>query len=397
MKIKKAVAVISAISVIPVSILLSDSTAGEFLSASSDIIRKTAYISAGVPLAESTYPVPQNASSAYSTPEPEPPESHPEPIVTSTATTTASTSAAAPTESQQEPQRQDSAIIISQNISEFDDGLDYTAAGNNSGAITRRTYGDYSTGEYLTLASGAQVRNCTADTNQSLLAASAELPELDIELDSSEPQVLIIHTHTTESYEPYQRDYFDSEFPFRTRDSRHNMVAVGEILAQTLAENGISVLHDGTIHDYPAYTGAYDRSEETIRAILDEYPSIKVVIDLHRDAISDSDGSRIAPVAEINGKNAAQFMIIAGCDDGRFNMPNYIENFKLAALIQNSAELMYPTLARAVLFDYRNYNQHITTGSLLIEVGSHANSLDEALYTGELLGEIMANALSVLA
>ena len=158
------------------------------------------------------------------------------------------------------------------------------------------------------------------------------------------------------------------------------------------------MLHDGTVHDYPSYTGAYDRSEATIRAALEEYPSIKVIIDLHRDAISAADGSRTAPVAEINGKSAAQFMIIAGCDDGRFgNMPDYIENFKLACLFQQSAEKLYPGLARPVLFDYRNYNQHISTGSLLIEVGSHANSHDEAVYTGELLGDILSDALCSLA
>ena len=169
-------------------------------------------------------------------------------------------------------------------------------------------------------------------------------------------------------------------------------------MTQKLAEHGISVLHDGTIHDYPAYTGAYDRSEVTIRAALEEYPSIKVIIDLHRDAISSADGSRTAPVAEINGRNAAQFMVITGCDDGRFgNMPEYLENFRLACMIQSSAEKLYPGLARPILFDYRNYNQHISTGSLLIEVGSHANSLDEAVYSGELLGDCMADALLKLS
>ena len=91
-------------------------------------------------------------------------------------------------------------------------------------------------------------------------------------------------------------------------------------------------------------------------------------------------------------------MIITGCDDGRFgNMPDYLENFKLACMIQGSAEKLYPGLARPILFDYRNYNQHISTGSLLIEVGSHANSLDEAVYSGELLGDCMADALLKLA
>ncbi|MGN0650952.1 MAG: stage II sporulation protein P [Oscillospiraceae bacterium] len=285
------------------------------------------------------------------------------------------------------------AQVISQNFSDFTDELDCTAEGNHSGAIVRRHYGKLYSGGNITLESGAQIQNCTELAADTLLAAADELPDITIHAGTNEPQVLIVHTHTTESYEPYQRDYYDADFPFRTRDCRRNMVAVGDKLARELARNGISVLHDGTEHDYPSYSGAYDRSEATIRAALEQYPSIKIVIDLHRDAISDADGSRIAPVTEINGKSAAQFMIIAGCDDGRFNMPNYMENFKLACLIQNTAQTLYPELARPILFDYRNYNQHITTGSLLIEIGSHGNSLDEALYTAELLGSSLSEAL----
>ncbi len=292
------------------------------------------------------------------------------------------------------PDIQQTARVISRNITEFDDGLDYAAAGEKSGVIYRKHYAGYSGDDYITLPGGGLLWNCTDDSPEKVTGAAGELPDISIELNSPDPQVLIVHTHTTESYEPYQRSYYDAKFPFRTRDSSRNMVRVGEVLAQRLAEHGISVLHDGTIHDYPAYTGAYDRSEETIRAALEEYPSIKVIIDLHRDAISNPDGSRTAPTAIINGRNAAQFMIISGCDDGRFgNMPEYLENLKLACLIQGSAEELYPGLARPILFDYRNYNQHISTGSLLIELGSHANSLDEAVYSAELLGDSISAAL----
>ena len=283
--------------------------------------------------------------------------------------------------------------MITQNIAEFDDGVDRTSAGNRSGPIYRKHYGDYVGDDYIDLPGGGVVWNCTSDSAEKLTAAAESQPDIVVTPDVQEPQVLIVHTHTTESYEPYQRSYYDAEYPFRTRDPDYNMTRVGDALAQKLAEHGISVLHDGTIHDYPAYTGAYDRSEVTIRAALEEYPSIKVIIDLHRDAISSADGSRTAPVAEINGRNAAQFMVITGCDDGRFgNMPDYLENFRLACMIQSSAEKLYP-----ILFDYRNYNQHISTGSLLIEVGSHANSLDEAVYSGELLGDCMADALLKLS
>ncbi len=295
------------------------------------------------------------------------------------------------------PEGQPAGRVISQNIEDFYDGLDLSAEGTHSGDIARVHYQAADTGDYVKLHNGGETRNCTDLSAETLAEASKELPGFKIEGASSEPQVLIMHTHTTESYEPYERNYYDINFPSRTRSVSRNMTAVGEALAKSLAAGGITVLHDGTIHDYPVYTGAYDRSEETIRKALEEYPSIKVVIDLHRDAIENPDGTRIAPVSEVNGKNAAQYMIIAGCDDGRFNMPNYMENFKFACLIQSCSEELYPGLARPLLFDYRNYNQHLTTGSLLIEVGSHANSFDEALYTGELLGNVLARALQKIS
>ncbi len=392
MKLRNIFSAITAFSVFPATLMLSGATAGEAMMATADLTRRAAYISAGAelvsePAAAGKQIVDVTAAlhakplteAQVTRPQPQPSAELPPPTPAVT----------------DEPQS--AAQVITRNLSEFDDGLDYGAEGSRSGAIVRRTYSTQDTGGFVTLVSGAQVHNCTHVSDEELLSAATELPPIQLQLNSEEPQVLIVHTHTTESFEPYSRSYYDVEFPSRTRDSSHNMSAVGEVLAQTLADNGISVLHDCTVHDYPSYTGSYDRSEETIRAALEQYPSIKVVIDLHRDAIVEGDGTRIAPSVEIDGKSAAQFMIIAGCDDGRFNMPNYMENYRLAALIQNFAGAMYPNLGRAVLFDYRNYNQHITNGSLLIEVGSHANSLDEALYCAELLGESMSKALAVLA
>ncbi len=370
-----------------------------------DIAQQTAFLAAGIKLPDNKEiltSLPMESSESEEPPQ-ESAQEAVKPEDTSESSTPDTTSATvelptvtAPDAAEAAPET--AARVISQNITEFDDGLDYSAEGTQSGIIYRKNYSGYQGDDYITLPDGGVVWNCTSDSAETLTQAAEELPELSVKLNSEEPQVLIVHTHTTESYEPYQRSYYDSSFPFRTRDPSHNMVRVGEALAQRLAEHGISVLHDGTIHDYPAYTGAYDRSEATIRAALEQYPSIKIIIDLHRDAISNPDGSRTAPVAEINGRSAAQFMIITGCDDGRFgNMPEYIENFKLACLIQSSAEELYPGLARPILFDYRNYNQHISTGSLLIEVGSHANSLDEAVYSGELLGDSIAKALEQLA
>lgn len=203
-----------------------------------------------------------------------------------------------------------------------------------------------------------------------------------------------MHTHTTESYEPYARDYFDSDSTSRTTDNNNNMAKVGEVLCEVLNSNGIYAIHDTTQHDYPSYNGSYERSAETVKAYLKKYPSIKIVLDIHRDAIERENGTRIKPVTEINGKKAAQLMIISGCDDGKMNMPKWRENLKFSAALQDQLESDYPTLTRPILFCYRKYNQDLTTGSILIEVGGHANSIDEALYSARLLGESLSRVLN---
>lgn len=282
--------------------------------------------------------------------------------------------------------------VIRLNASELVDETDYSAFTEHSGAIYRFNYGKYSSSDYINLPSGAQIRNCTYVNNSVLEEASKLLPSLSGNYNPSEPQVLIYHTHTTESFMP-EENWYDDKYPSRSFSSERNITAVGDALCEALAKRGISSVHDCTVHDYPSFTGAYLNSAQTIKRNLEQYPSIKIIIDIHRDAIINTDGSLAAPIAEINGKNAAQFMIISGCDDGTMDMPDYIENFKLACLLQDCAENAYPGLARAVLFDYRCYNQNLSTGGLLIEVGSHGNSLNEVVYTGELLGNVIADAL----
>lgn len=264
---------------------------------------------------------------------------------------------------------------------------------NHDGAITAMCYGNFSGDNYINLDKAGQVRNVTSLPNSTLLEESRLAPDFKIE-KNGEPQVLIMHTHATESYEPYERDFYDSSFNSRTTDPNMNMAAVGDAIAEQLEAAGIAVLHDTTMHDYPSYNDSYDRSRVTVQNILEENPSIKIVLDIHRDAIERQNGERIAPVAEIDGKNAAQVMIISGCDDGSMNMPNYLKNFRFAALLQQQLESDYRGLTRPILFDYRKYNQDLTTGSILIEVGGHANSVDQAVYSGELIGKSLAKALT---
>lgn len=265
----------------------------------------------------------------------------------------------------------------------------------HSGRVIPQTFGTYSGSQYFDLDKAGQVRNCTEESEDRLLSQSRKKPEFTVSLGGN-PQVLIMHTHTTESFEPFEREFYDSSFSYRTTDEDMNVTAIGDSMKNEIEKFGIKVIHDKTIHDYPSYTGSYDRSAETVRKILRENPEIKVVLDIHRDAIA-SDNDLISPVTEIDGKKAAQIMIVSGCDDGTMNMPDYIQNFRLACMFQQQIESDFPGLTRPVLFDYRNYNQELTSGSLLIEVGSHGNTIDQVKYSGELIGKSIGKALQSLS
>ncbi len=268
----------------------------------------------------------------------------------------------------------------------------YPTEWSEGGSIVRNTYGEFTGNNYFNLEKAGQVNNKTSVSISELQNESKLLPEFKISLNLSEPQVLIYHTHTTESFEPFVRDFYDASFNYRTTDETKNMVMVGNEIQKQLEDAGIGVIHDTTIHDYPSYNGAYDRSAVTIQNALDKYPSIKVILDIHRDAIC-SEGIAYQPFVEIDGKEAAQIMIISGCDDGTLNMPNYMQNFRLASLFQQQIETDYPGLTRPILFDYRKYNQNMSTGALLFEMGSHGNTLEQVQYSGELVGKSIARAL----
>lgn len=213
----------------------------------------------------------------------------------------------------------------------------------------------------------------------------------------SDPQVLIMHTHTTETYMTENTDYYTESFSSRTRDTNKNMVSVGNIVAERLNNAGIKTLHDTTEHDYPQYTGSYTRAAKTIHSYLKKYPSIKIVLDLHRDAVSSGDSDKVKLVTEIAGKKAAQVMLVMGSQSGGVtNFPNWQENLKLALRLQQVLEVNYPTLARPLSLMPKNYNESITNGSLLIEFGTDANTVEEAHYSAEMVGDALASLLNTL-
>ena len=229
-------------------------------------------------------------------------------------------------------------------------------------------------------------------TNYPLSVAALSEP-FAAELSGTGPQVLILHTHGSESYTPAETEGIVWSGDHRTTDARYNVVRVGDAIADTLAEAGISVLHDRTLYDYPNYSGAYDRSLAAIETYLAQYPSISFILDIHRDAVEDGQGNQYKVVSSTKNGTAAQLTLVVGSDGGGLEHPDWMENLRLAVAIQEEIAREHPTLMRPILLRNSRYNQHATPGSLLVEVGAAGNSPEEALLAGRLFAQSMVEVL----
>lgn len=238
------------------------------------------------------------------------------------------------------------------------------------------------------------IKNSTELADGELLSIISEPHNLSLSAEG--PQVLVYHTHATESYEPYDSTVYDTRNTWRSTDEQENMIAVGEELCAAMEAHGISVIHDTALHDYPSYNGSYERSAATISSYLEKYPTISVLLDVHRDAVQREE-TLVKPVTKIDGEKTAQLMMIAGCDSkGSLNIPTWKENLRFGARIQDKIESLYPTLCRPLFVTHRKYNQHLSSASLLLEVGSHGNTLEEARRCGRMAGDAIGAYLAEL-
>ena len=197
------------------------------------------------------------------------------------------------------------------------------------------------------------------------------------------PKVLIYHSHATEAYTMNGTDVYQESDSYRTLNTEQNMVRVGEEMAAVFEAAGIGVIHDTTLYDYPNYNDAYYRSVEGVAANLEKYPSLALVLDVHRDALAASDGT-IYKVVAGSVDNCAQVMMVMGSDAGGQNHPNWKVNLSLALSIQDALAKKWATLARPLVLRPSRFNQHLSTGSILVEVGTHGNTLQEAITAARL-------------
>ena len=204
---------------------------------------------------------------------------------------------------------------------------------------------------------------------------------LDWNLQQHEPTVLILHTHGTESYANAK------DTNYRTRDKASNVVSVGDLLAQRLNTAGIGVIHDRTMHDDPSYSDSYENSRSAVMKYLEQYPSIRLVLDMHRDSVTDNDGNEKKYVLQTPAGMAAKMMFVVGTDAGGLTHSKWSENMSLAVKLQALLEKRQSGICRPISFRSQRFNQDLSTGALLLEMGAAGNSRQEALLATEFLAD----------
>lgn len=174
---------------------------------------------------------------------------------------------------------------------------------------------------------------------------------------------------------------------YRTTDLNYSVARVGTELTNYLKEKGFNVTHNTTYHDYPAYSGSYARSLNTLEGLL-EWKNTQLVFDLHRDAVGSS--NEYAPTIKINDNYVAQIMFVIGTNGGGLEHPNWVQNLKIAVKIQEKANEMYPGLFRPIIIRNSRYNQHLTNGSSIIEVGATGNTMEQCILSMQCLSNVLA-------
>lgn len=226
--------------------------------------------------------------------------------------------------------------------------------------------------------------------NKSGIELTEDILIPDVSLDNKK-DIIIFHTHTTESYTPTEKFSYQMTGNYRTTDLNFSVARVGNDLTDLLTLKGYSVTHNTTLHDYPAYSGSYDRSYRTVSDMLNSGNSSQLIIDLHRDAVGS--GTDYGPTVKINDEVVAQLMIVVGTDGGGLEHPNWRENLKFAIKLQAKANEMYPGLFRPINLSSSRYNQHLSKGAIIIEVGATANTMEQCLgsmkYLASVIDEIM--------
>ena len=208
------------------------------------------------------------------------------------------------------------------------------------------------------------------------------------------PRVLVLHTHGTESYFSGGDSYLSDE-TFRTYDTSKNVVAVGRAFAERQREHGIGVIHIETMFDGEDYNEAYVKSAAEIRRIIEKYPSVEYVFDIHRDAMFTREGVNLAPTSPLQGEggDAAQIMLVVGTDHAGASHGDWESNLSFALKLQKSTLGINGGIMRGINLRSASFNAQYAKGSVLVEVGAAGNTLDEALRAGKIFADGVAEVI----
>ena len=209
---------------------------------------------------------------------------------------------------------------------------------------------------------------------------------LDWDLTGEEPAVLIYHTHATESYTPQPGEDYEESSPYRTLSEHYNMVSIGDRVAALLEAEGVNVLHDRQLHDYPSYNTSYNSSRESVQAYLHQYPSIQLVLDIHRDASGDNN-NQMTTAATVDGEPSAQIMLVVAAGTDARPVPQWEENMALGLKLQAQLERTAPGITRPINLRGSRFNQDLSPGALLVEVGAAGDTHEKAMKAAEVLAE----------
>ncbi len=229
------------------------------------------------------------------------------------------------------------------------------------------------------------------ETSYKLDLSKAELPRTEGEIRGTPPTVLVYHTHGTESYSP--SGGYDGAYSFRSEDTAKNVVAAGEALCDALREYGVFALHDLNMYDKDDFSLSYSKSRDACLEWMKKYPALRYIIDIHRDSVK-SGGLAAAAVAEVEGRRAAQIMIVVGTDEKAGRHTGWKTNLANAVKLWKALYAISPSLVRPIYLRSASFNQDISPGALIIEVGSQGNTLEEAQESARLLARAMAECFS---
>ena len=223
-----------------------------------------------------------------------------------------------------------------------------------------------------------------------------ELLERDVtSAATQEPLVLVLHTHTSEGYLSHTAPYLEGDLGkiTYTKNEEQNMLAIGKAFIAALHKNGITAIHCTVMHDASGLAGSYERAAQSIQFFREHYPSIRYVVDLHRDAILTTEGEYVRAVTEIDGQNVAQILPVIGSNAGGWAHDGWEGNLALALQMRQALNQNDTSLCRPVMLRNNTYNQEMAPFAILLEIGTGANSIDEAVAAATLAGEAFARVI----